>query len=74
MVSGSQATVRTCNDYIGSNVLKLGATCILLLLLTVITKVFVGCSIEPAQLRVCYILMEQSKENTEVGKIILPYQ
>ena len=26
MVSGSQATVRTCHDYSGSNVLKMGAT------------------------------------------------
>ena len=73
MVSGSQATGLTCNDYSDSKGLKRGWHDTLSLL-TVITKVLVGWIIEPAQLRVCHILVEQSKENAEVGKIVLPYQ
>ena len=52
-----------------------------LLLLTVITKVLVECIIEPAHLHgtcsglcACQNLMEQSKENVEIGIIILPYR
>ena len=63
MGSGSQATGRTCNDYSGSKVLK-----------TVITKVLAECIIELDQHSVCHILIEQSKENAEVGRNILPYQ
>ena len=65
MVSDNQTTGRTCNDYSGINTLSL---------LVVITKVRVECIIEPAQLRVCHILMEQPKKKLEVGRIILPYQ
>ena len=51
MVSGSQATVRTCNDHSGSNVRSFSSRCgrhNTLSLLTVITKVLVECIIEPA--------------------------
>ena len=50
MTSGSQAAVRTCNDYSGSNVQSFCSRCgrhNTLLLLTVITKVLVECIIEP---------------------------
>ena len=68
MASGRQGTVRTCNDYISSKVRSFSSRCgrhDTLSLLTVITKVFVECIIEPAMssaLRSCQILMEQSKE------------
>ena len=84
MVSGSQATVRTCNDYSGSSVRSFCSRCGRhdpLSFLTVITKVLVECIIEPAhlhgshsELRVCQNLIEQSKENEEIGIIILPYR
>ena len=83
MVSGSLATVCTCNDYRGSNVGSFCSRCgrhDTLSLLTVITKALVECIIEPAhlhgtcsELRVCQNLMEQSKENAEISIIILPY-
>ena len=53
MVSGSQATVRTCNDYSGSNVRRFCSRCgrhETLSLLTVITIFFAECIIEPAHL------------------------
>ena len=72
MVSGSQAPVRSCDDYSRSNVRSFCSRCgrhDTILSLTVITKVLVECIIEPAQLRVCHILMEQSNENAEVVRI-----
>ena len=51
MVSGSQATVRTCNDHSGSKVRNFSSRCgrhDTLALLTIITKVLVECIIEPA--------------------------
>ena len=51
MVSGSQATVRTCNDHNSSKVRSFSSRCgrqNTLSLLTVITKVLVECIIEPA--------------------------
>ena len=51
MVSGSQATVRTCNDHSSSKVRSFSSRCgrhNTLSLLTVITKVLVECIIEPA--------------------------
>ena len=51
MVSGSQATVRTCNDYSGTNVQSFCSRWGLhdtLSSLTVIMKVLVKCIIEPA--------------------------
>ena len=79
MASGSQATVRTCNDYSGSKVRSFSSRCgrhDTLSLLTVITKVLVERIIEPAMsyvlelyVRMCQISMEQSKENAEIGRI-----
>ena len=75
MTSGSRATVRTFTDYSGSKVRSFSSRCgrhDTLLLLTVIKKLLVECIIEPAMseaLRACPTLMEQSKENAEIGKI-----
>ena len=75
MASGCQATVRTCNDYSGSKVRSFSSRCArhdIISLLTVITKVLVECIIEPAMSyapRACQILMEQSKENAEIGRL-----
>ena len=79
MASGSQATVRPCNDYSGSlKVRSFSSRCgrhDTLSLLTVITKVLVERIIEPAiewaraYVRACQILIDQSKENAEIGRI-----
>ena len=68
MASGSQATVRTCNLYSGSNVRRFCSRCgrhNTLSLLTVITKVLVEYivyfTISELGLRACQILMERSK-------------
>ena len=77
MVSGSQTTEHTCNDYSGSNVRSFcsgRAT-----QYSIVTDcnnesscwVHYGTSIE---LRACQILMEQSTENTEICRIILAYR
>ena len=72
MVSGSQTAEFTCNDCSGINVRSFCSRWgrhETLLFLTVITKVLVEWITEPAWLRACHILMEQSKENAEVGRI-----
>ena len=74
MASGSQATVRTCNDYSDSKVRSFSSRCgrhDTLSLLAVITKVLVESTTEPATskaLRACQILMEKSKEYAEMGR------
>ena len=71
MVSGSQATGRTCNDYSGSKVLKMGSTGYSIVAdWNYESSCWVHYWIGSAQ---C-VLMEQSKENAEVGRIILLYR
>ena len=81
MASGSQATVRTCNDYSGSTVRSFSSRCgrhDTLLLLTVITKVLVERIIEPEMswaLRTCVSDFNGAiKRKCRNWQNILPYQ
>ena len=78
MASGSQATVRTCNDYSGRKVRSFSSRCgrhDTLSLLTVILRKFLLSALLSQQwarpfVRACQILIEQSKENAEIGRKI----
>ena len=63
MVSGCETTVCTCNNYSGSNVLKMGRHDTILLL-TVITKVLVECIIE-LQSYVCVIFWWSNQKKAQ---------
>ena len=75
MASGSQATVRTCNDYSGSNMRSLCSRCgrhDTLSLLTVITKVLVECIIEnyiEPELRARQILWSNQKKMQKLAEL-----
>ena len=73
MASGSQATVRTYNDYSGSNVRATRHYIVTYCNYESSCWVHYWTYIEP-ELRACQILMEQSKEKAGIDRIILPYQ